>query len=66
MRGLEEKLAITARENRAGFRQAEETLGILRRLEWTARRRVRGALSGRHTSPEKGPSVEFAEHRKQS
>lgn len=41
----------------------EETLGILRRLEWTARRRVRGALSGRHTSPEKGPSVEFAEHR---
>ena len=41
----------------------EETMGVLRRLEWTARKRLRGGLSGRHTSPEKGPSVEFAEHR---
>jgi uncharacterized protein (DUF58 family) len=37
--------------------------GLLRRLEWRARKRLRGNLSGRHTSPEKGASVEFAEHR---
>jgi len=36
---------------------------IIRRLEWLARRRMQGTLTGRHTSPEKGVSVEFAEHR---
>jgi uncharacterized protein (DUF58 family) len=41
----------------------EETMGIMRRLEWLARRRMQGTLTGRHTSPEKGVSVEFAEHR---
>lgn len=38
-------------------------MGIMRRLEWLARRRMQGTLTGRHTSPEKGVSVEFAEHR---
>jgi len=41
----------------------EETMGVMRRLEWLARRRMQGTLSGRHTSPDKGVSVEFAEHR---
>jgi uncharacterized protein (DUF58 family) len=41
----------------------EETMGIMRRLEWLARRRMQGTLTGRHISPEKGVSVEFAEHR---
>jgi uncharacterized protein (DUF58 family) len=41
----------------------EETMGVLRRLDWLARRRMQGTLSGRHTSPDKGVSVEFAEHR---
>ena len=41
----------------------EETLGVMRRLEWLARRRKQGTLSGKHTSPDKGVSVEFAEHR---
>ena len=41
----------------------EETMGIMRRLEWLARRSMQGTLTGRHTSPEKGVSVEFAEHR---
>jgi len=41
----------------------EETLGVMRRLEWLARRRKQGNLSGKHTSPDKGVSVEFAEHR---
>ena len=41
----------------------EETMGIMRRLEWLARKRMQGTLTGRHTSPDKGFSVEFAEHR---
>ncbi len=40
-----------------------ETMGIMRRLEWYARRRMQGTLTGRHSSPDKGFSVEFAEHR---
>jgi uncharacterized protein (DUF58 family) len=40
-----------------------ETMGVMRRLEWYARKRVQGTLTGRHTSPDKGFSVEFAEHR---
>ena len=42
---------------------APEVLGGLRRLEWLARLRKQGTLTGRHTSPDKGVSVEFAEHR---
>ena len=38
-------------------------MGVMRRLEWSARRRMQGTLTGRHTSPDKGISVEFAEHR---
>ncbi len=41
----------------------EETMGVMRRLEWHARKRMIGSLSGRHSSPDKGFSVEFAEHR---
>ena len=41
----------------------EETMGVMRRLEWLARRRMQGTLTGKHTSPDKGISVEFAEHR---
>ena len=44
----------------------EETMGIMRRSEWYARRRMVGTLSGRHASPDKGFSVEFAEHREYS
>ena len=44
----------------------EETMAVMRRLEWYARRRMVGTLSGRHTSPDKGFSVEFAEHREYS
>lgn len=40
-----------------------ETMGVMRRLEWYARKRKTGTLTGRHTSPDKGFSVEFAEHR---
>ncbi|BCX50287.1 hypothetical protein HAHE_41950 [Haloferula helveola] len=40
-----------------------ETMGVMRRLEWYARKRKQGTLTGRHTSPDKGFSVEFAEHR---
>lgn len=40
-----------------------ETMSVMRRLEWYARKRVQGTLTGRHTSPDKGFSVEFAEHR---
>ena len=40
-----------------------ETMGVMRRLEWLARKRMQGTLTGRHTSPDKGFSVEFAEHR---
>ena len=35
----------------------------MQRLEWLARKRMQGTLTGRHTSPDKGFSVEFAEHR---
>jgi len=38
-------------------------MGVMRRLEWLARRRMQGTLTGRHSSPDKGISVEFAEHR---
>ena len=41
-------------------------MGVLRRMEWLARRRMQGTLTGKHTSPEKGFSVEFAEHREYS
>lgn len=41
----------------------EETMRVLRRLEWLARRRMQSTLTGRHTSPDKGVSVEFAERR---
>ena len=40
-----------------------ETMGVMRRMEWYARKRKQGTLTGRHTSPDKGASVEFAEHR---
>lgn len=40
-----------------------ETMGVLRKMEWYARVRKTGTLTGRHRSPEKGASVEFAEHR---
>jgi uncharacterized protein (DUF58 family) len=40
-----------------------ETMGVMKRLEWYARKRMQGTLTGRHTSPDKGFSVEFAEHR---
>lgn len=40
-----------------------ETMGVMRRMEWYARRRMQGTLTGRHSSPDKGFSVEFAEHR---
>ena len=42
----------------------EETMGVMRRLEWLARRRMQGTLTGKHTSPDKGFSVEFAELRR--
>ncbi len=41
----------------------QETMGVMKRLEWYARKRMLGTLSGRHSSPDKGFSVEFAEHR---
>jgi len=44
----------------------EETMTVLRHLEWMARKRMQGTLSGKHTSPDKGFSVEFAEHREYS
>src|SRR6187549_1877763 len=37
--------------------------GTLSRLELLARAKKQGAMSGRHTSPNKGFSVVFAEHR---
>lgn len=40
-----------------------EIMTVMRRLEWYARKKMVGTLSGRHTSPDKGASVEFAEHR---
>jgi uncharacterized protein (DUF58 family) len=42
---------------------APEVVGSLRRLEWLSRLRKQGTLTGRHSSPDKGVSVEFAEHR---
>ncbi len=41
----------------------KETLPKLGRVEVTARRAVEGTLAGRHKSPFRGFSVEFAEHR---
>jgi uncharacterized protein (DUF58 family) len=38
-------------------------LARLKNLEYNARQRVEGAITGRHKSPYKGFSVEFAEHR---
>ena len=37
--------------------------GTISRLEFTARGAVDGFISGRHRSPRKGASIEFAEHR---
>ena len=39
------------------------TTGMLTRLEFLARAKKQGPISGRHTSPNKGFSVVFAEHR---
>ena len=39
------------------------TAGMLTRLEFLARAKKQGPVSGRHTSPNKGFSVVFAEHR---
>jgi uncharacterized protein (DUF58 family) len=39
------------------------TAGMLSRLEFLARAKKQGPVSGRHTSPNKGFSVVFAEHR---
>ena len=39
------------------------TAGMLTRLEFLARAKKQGPISGRHTSPNKGFSVVFAEHR---
>ena len=41
----------------------EGIAGTLTRLEFLARAKKQGAMSGRHTSPNKGFSVVFAEHR---
>ncbi|MFN3420206.1 MAG: DUF58 domain-containing protein, partial [Armatimonadota bacterium] len=41
----------------------KEALAKLGRAELTARRAVEGTLTGRHKSPFRGFSVEFAEHR---
>ncbi|NWK55728.1 DUF58 domain-containing protein [Verrucomicrobiaceae bacterium N1E253] len=43
-----------------------ETMAVMRRLEWLARKRMQGTLTGKHSSPDKGFSVEFAEHREYS
>ena len=40
-----------------------ETLSRLGKLEFVSRGAVEGFVTGRHTSPYKGFSVEFAEHR---
>jgi len=40
-----------------------EVMGSMKRLEWLARLGKQGTLTGRHASPDKGVSVEFAEHR---
>ncbi len=41
----------------------DEVANMLGRLEMLARRPKEGTINGRHTSPHKGFSVEFAEHR---
>lgn len=41
----------------------EEASGTIARLEYLARAKMLGTITGRHTSPNKGFSVEFAEHR---
>lgn len=41
----------------------DEITATLSRLEFLARAKKQGAMSGRHTSPNKGFSVVFAEHR---
>lgn len=43
-----------------------ETASVVTRLELLARRKMQGTMSGRHTSPNKGFSVIFAEHRQYS
>src|SRR6056297_2636186 len=40
-----------------------EITNMIGRLEFLARSAKEGSISGRHTSPHKGFSVEFAEHR---
>ena len=41
----------------------EESSAVLGRLEFLARGKKEGSITGRHRSPKKGFSVEFAEHR---
>ncbi|MEZ5300062.1 MAG: DUF58 domain-containing protein [Verrucomicrobiales bacterium] len=41
----------------------DETAATLSRLEWLSRGKMEGAIAGRHASPFKGFSAEFAEHR---
>ncbi len=41
----------------------DEVVATLSRMEFLARAKKKGAMSGRHTSPNKGFSVVFAEHR---
>lgn len=41
----------------------EEAAASLKRLELLARGKMAGSINGRHVSPGKGSSVEFAEHR---
>ncbi|MGI8604564.1 MAG: DUF58 domain-containing protein [Verrucomicrobiales bacterium] len=41
----------------------EQTTSVVTRLEFMARGKMQGSLSGRHSSPNKGFSVIFAEHR---
>lgn len=43
-----------------------ETASVVARMELLARRKMQGTMSGRHTSPNKGFSVIFAEHRQYS
>src|SRR3989442_12391471 len=40
-----------------------QTLARISKLEWRARVVVEGVISGRHKSPHRGYSVEFAQHR---
>lgn len=63
MRGLEEKLAITLRENRAGFRQAEETLIILKKLRVIIDSRCREVHSHSRPRPCKRPANRHTESR---